>query len=547
LVLAVGIACVIYAHVRISQPLVFVNEKDEGYLAAFVQRMLAGRFLPFADAVSHRGPVYYWLSGLVIALRPSAPLLMLRVLSGVAWVVAMVLAVMAARPKEHRLAGLTGALAIPIASLGLLEVYDGIAWNAEHLLNVFALGAFVAMQRGLGGPDDAPRLRLVAVSGGLGMAAALCKQVGLVELIPIAIGVACAASRPALTESRPRLIRAFALGAAAPAALVLLLYAAAGQLSALWFGLFGYNRIYMSPFTFATGLSALLGWCGDSLSLLGLGVLAALALASTLLSATRLRDVPRVWDAHRFEATVAAQAMLSLASANSTLRFWGHYYVQAAPWFGLLLGLLLERVVVGPVPDVARRRDIVRAWTALLPTLLVVFATSRFVDHFRSTLRRQEPNMLVCAPVDFYSKPDDTLFIWGFASEYYTLCKRQPASRYVYTTFLAGFVPWFENATPADETARIPAGAQTTLITDLEGAKVPVIVDLGAETLFGRTMSRQPALATYLQEHYCPAPGWEDLTVYARRRPDGACPPARRLPNGQLPEEEEDEEDDEEE
>lgn len=37
---------------------------DEGYIATFGERMLDGRFLPYVDAVSQRGPVLYWLASI---------------------------------------------------------------------------------------------------------------------------------------------------------------------------------------------------------------------------------------------------------------------------------------------------------------------------------------------------------------------------------------------------------------------------------------------------------------------------------------------------
>jgi 4-amino-4-deoxy-L-arabinose transferase-like glycosyltransferase len=43
-----------------------LNSLDEGYATAFGRRMVEGRWLPYVDAVSHRGPVYYWVTAVLV-------------------------------------------------------------------------------------------------------------------------------------------------------------------------------------------------------------------------------------------------------------------------------------------------------------------------------------------------------------------------------------------------------------------------------------------------------------------------------------------------
>jgi hypothetical protein len=37
---------------------------------------------------------------------------------------------------------------------------------------------------------------------------------------------------------------------------------------------------------------------------------------------------------------------------------------------------------------------------------------------------------------------DDYIFVWGFAPEFYTTAHRRSASKFIYTTFVGGMVPW---------------------------------------------------------------------------------------------------------
>ena len=55
-----------------------------------------------------------------------------------------------------------------------------------------------------------------------------------------------------------------------------------------------------------------------------------------------------------------------------------------------------------------------------------------------------------------HSRPDQTVFVWGFRAETYLSARRYPASRYVYTVYPAGVVPWFQG-TRDEETRRVLA------------------------------------------------------------------------------------------
>src|SRR5438552_3204819 len=54
------------AHAWATFPKAKICNVDEAYLIAFALRMIDGRFLPYVDAVSLRGPVLYYLTALVV-------------------------------------------------------------------------------------------------------------------------------------------------------------------------------------------------------------------------------------------------------------------------------------------------------------------------------------------------------------------------------------------------------------------------------------------------------------------------------------------------
>jgi hypothetical protein len=130
----------------------------------------------------------------------------------------------------------------------------------------------------------------------------------------------------------------------------------------------------------------------------------------------------------------------------------------------------------------------------------------------------------ICAFVRDHSKPTDKLFVWGFLPELYTSCGRKAASRYVFTTFVAGVVPWFGNTSVEEEDALAVPGSRETLLSELEDTKPPVIVD-SQGTLANRPMNRYAILAKYLDDHYCAAGEQQGLKVYLRKTLEGTCPP----------------------
>ena len=121
------------------------------------------------------------------------------------------------------------------------------------------------------------------------------------------------------------------------------------------------------------------------------------------------------------------------------------------------------------------------------------------------------------------TQPTDTLFVWGFRAETYVSARRLPASRYVYTVYPAGVVPWFQ-ATREEEERRAVPGARDLLLADLERYRPELVIDAG-RSMNGRYMYNYPPLRNYLDRNYCFMRYVDGEPVY-RRRQGEQCPPA---------------------
>jgi len=125
----------------------------------------------------------------------------------------------------------------------------------------------------------------------------------------------------------------------------------------------------------------------------------------------------------------------------------------------------------------------------------------------------------VCRTITSYSRsPSDSLFVWGFAGDIYITCRRPPATRFPYTTFVAGIVPpdWLSPLP-----ARIARGAPAALVEDLERERPAVILD-APESMGNIGLGVDPAVAAFVAREYCAketAPTLHDGTVavYVRR------------------------------
>jgi hypothetical protein len=505
-------------HLTFFAPAVAINAKDEGYISALAMRLLDGRMLPYVDGVSHRGPMLYWVAALAEAFGRMS-FLPIRVLALLCSLGTILLPFAAAWRARRPLAGGVAALTMLVPLVVMLSS-DGLPYNGEPLLNVFALGALACLTVGLAPERAAPGLRWVCAAGVLAALGALTKQVAAVALLPFALWVA-AAGQARGRGWRPLLV--FSAAVAAPVGLVAARYLVAGELRSLLFYTLTYNsKYYMAPYagTFWHGYRQ---W------------LAANALTVTLATALAMAGVARVLagagpargglvaalDRGGFLFTVALGALLSGAVSNVTLRDFGHYYVQAVPWFALLLGLLVEELVMPVAAPAARQAAL--SLLVLVPTVAAVLPAARSrLQEYRAAQAARRPTLPICDFVDQHSRPGDAMYVWGFAPDLYTLCKRRPASRYVYSTFQSGYVPFFNGVSREEEKTRVVHGSRALFLGDLDAAHPTLILDVPS-TLGGRSMGETPAYAQYLRAHYCPPIATSGVQAY-QLRPAGGCP-----------------------
>jgi hypothetical protein len=407
-----------------------------------------------------------------------------------------------------------------------------MAFNGEIAATALSLPGCALLVRLMAWPATRTRAALYALAGALLAAGALCKQVAagivLTGLVLVMWPDGFALRRRAL---RRKLV-AYLLGAALPFATLIGVYAAAGHLDDLYYWMIVYNRdVYMAPYT--PELREV-SWRSFGLdNPVTLLILAAAAAANLGRSVFGRRG--STWPADLgFSTFVTVSLVVSALAARFTLRDFGHYYVAVMPWMGLLGGLLLEDSLV--LTSEGRRFGIDATVTVGVGALLATVCSLRYdqlqreIDATWHRAISTSSHDGVCKFVDQHSKPEDRMVIWGFLPEFYTYCHRIPGTRYPMTTFVAGYVPWFDGASRQEDDQRAAPGARRIFVEELVQLKPAVLLE-SASSMGGRSIFGYPNIVKYVEDHYCFGQRVDDIALFFRNDTEEPCPDVEGMPS----------------
>jgi 4-amino-4-deoxy-L-arabinose transferase-like glycosyltransferase len=224
------------------------------------------------------------------------------------------------------------------------------------------------------------------------------------------------------------------------------------------------------------------------------------------------RDKEGVWAGRIAERT----ALLGLLAASAIgaaagARFYPHYYVQLIPPLVLLAARYYARLwsqMIQP-PYWFLRPGVTYAWLALT---IIVFS----IKHWTGLAPRRVPSE-AGRYVFTHSSPADRIFIWGQTPEIYLDAHRRPASRYITTFPLTGYV--FGGPIPGFDTrSRILSGAWTTLEQDFTRHPPTYIVDVQPDPKSAQfPVKNFPILAKLLAERYQPVANTAEGVIYRMR------------------------------
>lgn len=454
---------------------------DEAVYGVVARVMLAGG-LPYRDAIERKPPLLFEVYRAVLGAFGPYNWLALHAVA-LAWTLATMAALfLMMRARFDARTGLVAA-----AFYAVLQPWataKDLAFNGEMLMNLPLAAAFaVLFQRQR--PSD---LR-GALAGSLVGIAFLLKQPAAIAIVPVLIHVA-----------RRRGLAAALLTAAAFAVPI----AMAG--AALWrAGLFAdafYWTITDHTVPHVFGVHG------------ALHTLLFIALAWPLLyPQARPEELRRAWAGCTGELVIVLVWVgVSLVGAAAGGRFYPHYYIQ----------LVLPLAALA-APFWSRRFARTGRWTRLdLPVaaagwLLLVGLVTSVVQAIQ--LAQAEPVRPAARFVRDRAAPGDRLFVWGQETLIYEEARMLPATRYIATFPLTGYV-FGGRVAGIDTRQRIVPGAWANFAADFAAHPPRFIIDTqaGADAQF--PMRDFPALRALIDGRYHPVARFSATTVYAANRQD---------------------------
>ena len=500
---------------------------DEAYAAALAQRLNDG-FRLYEGAVSQRGPLmYYSFAGLawafgwdnIVAVRIAALLLCLAHVAMVMWVGTRLLS---------RRAGILGAIVSTYTLFLGLPALDGMALHAESMQVPILVGAAASAVLATRA-QAALRLRWLVLSGLLYGAAIAIKQSALLQPLPTLLWLVAESHRHKARRLPVKELLVF-VGAGALVPLAFIAHAAAnGTLDNFLYYTLTYNlRIHLKPSEVLLS-SATLVPVSDEVTRFTAFFTAtmAIALATAGFFVKRVRRAiaaRSAWVLARgFDLRVyfALHFLVAVASGAAMYRFFPHYFVPAVPFLALAIAAWTRR----PVARAGVSRAIGVAAAATL-VFAAVFTTYLF-EKIDGRVSHGPAVQKVGAYLEATTKPDSRIFVWGFSPWLYGYSHRRPAGRYVFETYVTGFVPWFHDSV-AQEPARTVPGSMDALLNDLDRETPEVVVDAGS-VMIARPMRAYPAAAQWLRASYCFEVRMGAYDIYRRKAAGTECA-SKRMP-----------------
>jgi hypothetical protein len=224
------------------------------------------------------------------------------------------------------------------------------------------------------------------------------------------------------------------------------------------------------------------------------------------------RDKSEIWAA----STAERRALFGLLAASAIGaaaggRFYVHYYVQLIPPLALLAAPYYARLwsrTIQP-PHWLLRPAVTYAWLALT---VIAFSIVHWTGLARRRASSETGRYLFT-----HSAPEDRIFVWGQTPKIYLDAHRRPASRYITTFPLTGYI--FGGSIPGVDTrSRILPGAWSTLERDFARHPPTYIVDVQSDPRTAQyTVKDFPILAGLLKERYQPVARTAEGMIYRMR------------------------------
>lgn len=206
-------------------------------------------------------------------------------------------------------------------------------------------------------------------------------------------------------------------------------------------------------------------------------------------------------------------------------RNFGHYYIMALPPLCLIAGravIYAGEIINFVITQSASKYRIApvyqKAMKLILPVVLILSVLDPLeLFYHRLRLwsifsRRIEQEALI--PEEFYVIPEyikqnstetDKILVWGFAPEFYALSGRMSCTRFIYSNYLTGLIPWTNCRFDLDTSNAIVPGAWDIFMQEMQKNKPVYILDTspGNYRCYAKYPPEKfPVFASFLEKNY---------------------------------------------
>ena len=449
---------------------------DEGSTMTMAQLILAGQ-VPYREAVDNRTPLVPYVKAAILAVTGDWNTAAMH--TGVALMLGLtaVLLWQTARRLGQEKAGVIAALVFTFLSLGMIPAIDALTAHTGWFVVFFSSLGFWLFSRALGRSS----FWLAGASGAAFGLSCLAKQPGLLDFgVCLVILLLMATFNPGPRARLARLGACLLIGLVLPLAFTGLYFYRHGALNDLIFYAWTYNTKYYVPEVplgerlAAVRVPFILLFTRLPVILL-LGLAAAPVLLGRAFASLRQKAVG---------ATVLPWLILGWTAAGllSTMlsgRDFGHYSIQVIPGLSLACGWLLAELHQTALAwrntgQAGRWRAAQFAAGLALASIIVPTVMGlRALD--TSDGQSEEVGRLVQAN----SHPRDRIFVWGYMPEMHVYARRLPSTRFFYTNWVTGLIPWTNLDWLTDTTYAIIPGTPEQMRQDFDRRPPMVIVDTG--------------------------------------------------------------------
>jgi hypothetical protein len=464
---------------------------DEGSTTTLAELVLDGQLL-FRDGADNRTPLVPYVKAAILAVSGHWNMRAIHVAVALMAGATAVLVWQIGRRLGRESAGVFAALACFWLSAGFVSPGEGLSSHTSWFVIFFSALGFWFFA-------DALRRLSPWAAGAAGVSfglSYLAKQPGLLDfgVCLVIIGLAGIARDPARAW---RLLPALVLGFLLPLAGTIAYFAHHGALDDLIFYSWTYNTQYYVP---ELPLELRLRAINVPWRLLSERVPAALVLgvvAAGGMTVVAFRRLAARAPLAAFEWLALGWSATGLLSTLLSGRQFEHYAIQLIPGLSLACGWVLALAADRVVAWWREHRRI--AAGAVAAGIAAVFATLaiRTIGDIALVDRNDEGNNpAIGRLIQQRSRPADRLFIWGYMPEMYVFAQRLPATRYYYTNWVTGLIPWTNVDWLKDTAYAIIPGTPEILEADLERNHPALILDTGGlRGYYKYPLRHQPRLA----------------------------------------------------